>query len=391
MGKLSVFLLAVLAAVCFAAEPKDWTEDVSRGILPCSNQRSRAYLDVFVVYDRTLRANKFTDLTTELALIGFDSKVTVDLDISRVVNTEQLDQAISSLPSKRTEPTDKTALTDALVKTLKMVKTSGSTRDRVVILAVSARSIDSDSAAHGWAMQLQSKGAHVLTLNFDDQNLLLDSYLRLLADKGKAFTVYNEPHFDESFSRAIDYANCRCLSAELEEGQPIQQLSIYNYTSNHVDYFANCLAAAIEQNGATIREWCAALGAKTLPTPTNAQQFLSGKLSERDNTLVDFYHFVESFVILNNYELNTYNAWLVGEARIPTLSAKSRNSKHRAFLSAKNSLVLSRSSTWDYINLGQTNNIDDLPYICQKRACDALNPCTGERKSTNFYDLANLN
>lgn len=54
-------------------------------------------------------------------------------------------------------------------------------------------------------MELQSKGAHILTLNFDEQNLLLDAYLSDLADKGKAFLPYREPYFSESFSRAIDY------------------------------------------------------------------------------------------------------------------------------------------------------------------------------------------
>jgi hypothetical protein len=86
-----------------------------------------------------------------------------------------------------------------------MIRASKSTRDLLVILAVSARSVDSDSGAHGTAMQLQQKGAHVLTLNFDDENLLLNSYLETLADKGKAFSPYSEPYFSDSFTRAIDY------------------------------------------------------------------------------------------------------------------------------------------------------------------------------------------
>lgn len=65
--------------------------------------------------------------------------------------------------------------------------------------------MDSDNGAHGTAMELQRKGAHVLTLNFDDENLLLDAYLERLADKGKAFSPYREPYFIESFSRTIDY------------------------------------------------------------------------------------------------------------------------------------------------------------------------------------------
>lgn len=54
-------------------------------------------------------------------------------------------------------------------------------------------------------MQLQQKGAHILTLNFDDENLLLEAYLREIADKGRAFSPYREPYFAESFTRAINY------------------------------------------------------------------------------------------------------------------------------------------------------------------------------------------
>jgi hypothetical protein len=49
--------------------------------------------------------------TSRVALIGFDSKITVDLDISHVVNNQQLEQIIEALPSKRTAPTDRAVLT----------------------------------------------------------------------------------------------------------------------------------------------------------------------------------------------------------------------------------------------------------------------------------------
>lgn len=54
--------------------------------------------------------------TSRVALIGFDTKVSVDLDISRVVNTQQLEQAIDAIPSKHTEPDDWAALTGKLEK-----------------------------------------------------------------------------------------------------------------------------------------------------------------------------------------------------------------------------------------------------------------------------------
>jgi hypothetical protein len=95
---------------------------------------------------------------------------------------------------------------------------------------------------------------------------------------------------------------------------------------------------------------------------------------------------------LNNYVLNDYDSWLIGESRTPTVRSHTRNAKHRALLDSKNSdVALSRPSKWDYINLSQTSKLDDIPYICQKRACDALNPCDVERKNTNFYDLAKKN
>lgn len=408
MLKLLVQLLAVSLTVSLQSHASKWDQQLAANALECSSNRANAYLDVIVVYDRTIQPEKFEDLSTLLkkellpltlhsdpskssrvALIGFDSKASIDLDIATVISTEQLSQKLDELPSKRTNPTDKVVLTDALRLALKMVKSGVSTRDLLVILAVSAQRVDSDTGAHGTAMELQRKGAHILTLNYDDENLLLEAYLAALADKGKAFSPYLEPYFAESFTKTINYANCRCESGEFEDGQPIQQFAVYNYTSNHVDYFATCLGAALERKGTGIREWCSSFDAQPLPTPSSLTIKGSG-VPKSQKKLVNLYHFVESFVILNNYELNTYNEWVVAESKsFGHNNHKSRNAKRIALLNQQSELALSRQSSWDYISLSVVNkdSSDDSPYICQKRACDAGKSCQGARLTFNYYDL----
>lgn len=49
--------------------------------------------------------------TSRVALIGFDSKASVELDLATKATTSQLEQRLNALPSKRTAPTDKAVLT----------------------------------------------------------------------------------------------------------------------------------------------------------------------------------------------------------------------------------------------------------------------------------------
>lgn len=63
MPKFLVSLLGVLFAVCLGSEQGHHDKLLAPGILECSSDRASAYLDVYVVYDRSLRKDKFGDVS----------------------------------------------------------------------------------------------------------------------------------------------------------------------------------------------------------------------------------------------------------------------------------------------------------------------------------------
>jgi hypothetical protein len=66
MFKFLVPLSAILVAVTLGVEPRRRDDRLASGILECSSDRSRAYLDVFVLYDRSLQEDKFSDVSINL-------------------------------------------------------------------------------------------------------------------------------------------------------------------------------------------------------------------------------------------------------------------------------------------------------------------------------------
>ncbi|KAI6226686.1 hypothetical protein M3Y95_00646900 [Aphelenchoides besseyi] len=273
------------------------------GARRCSSDRSRANLDVVVVYDQTMPENRLQELsallkrefngltlhgneleTSRFGIVGFDGSSRTVLDLSKKIDNSQLIDYFNKLPSTHSKPVEQPKFSDSLIRTKKMFKKNSSKRDLLVIVAISARSVDSDLAAVGMANDLRRINAHVISINWDDDNLLLEEYLKSIADRGKAFSPYREPYFHESFSRAIDYANCRCRETGFEKKVPLQQFSLYNYTSNHVDYFANCVGAALARKGNGIKEWCAALNAQPLLTTSTSLE----KDEKKFTRLVEF-------------------------------------------------------------------------------------------------------
>lgn len=54
----------VIFTVCISqVKASIWDQQLALGAVECSNDRSNAYLDVIVVYDRTIRPNKFDDVS----------------------------------------------------------------------------------------------------------------------------------------------------------------------------------------------------------------------------------------------------------------------------------------------------------------------------------------
>ncbi|KAI6210996.1 hypothetical protein M3Y96_00386600 [Aphelenchoides besseyi] len=365
------------------------------GARRCSSNRSHANLDVVLVYDQTMPKNRlqelsallkreFNDLTlhgnelqtSRFGIVGFDESSRTVLDLNQKIDNSQLTDYFNKLPSTYSKPVERPKFSDSLIRTKKMFKKNSSKRDLLVIVAISARSVDSDLAAVGMANDLRRINAHVISINWDDDNLLLESYLKSIADPGKAFSPYREPYFRESFSRAIDYANCRCRENGFEK-----QFSLYNYTSNHVDYFVNCIGAAFERKGNGIKEWCAALNAQPL-----SRTFIS--LEKNEKKFTRLFEFVESFVILNDFEVNSYDQWFVGESpRSRINNPRTRNSKRLALLEQNSALSLSRPNKWDFMTMNVSTYVPDVPFICQQSACDSKNPCIDPKLSTNYYEM----
>jgi hypothetical protein len=106
-------------------------------------------------------------------------------------------------------------------------------KNQLAIFAVGNNMYDSIDTVNSYAKDLKDSGAGIMVISSaDDASSRME--VANVATPGQSFHIA-ERKLDANVYNSLTYFNCRCPNNT-------QQLNVYNPATNHVDYYADCLA-----------------------------------------------------------------------------------------------------------------------------------------------------
>jgi hypothetical protein len=373
-------IIAVVACfqITFGTKPAIDSRPNAIG-LPCSNDTTKAWLDIAFVIDTSTAMSKtalkqlagdistymqdFTfaqkgDHTVRAAIIGYASNVTTYYNLIDTTNYDDFVDALFNLADYGNSDDSGGNVQGALQQAYKLLTSQPSQRKQLIALIAAAYNSEGFQGADLTASIIKQNGICIVVINFESSQGVLSTALQNISCPGYYY-ISKDSDLNVKFPYALTQLNCICPPGSL-------QFREYNIAWKNYTNYADCLLGFGTDTNPNIAERVCYPGVLAAVTSQSKLDFIT------DQILPYAMPNKKKFTI-GLHRSSTYEEWKwwgyngteYSLGNFPSMLNTPAPNDNWGYM-------------WNHYGFNwtlQTGYNTQLPYVCQLRACDAEYIC----------------